>query len=70
MHAEQAVPALFVPNVIGTILNKVNLFVALECLAQLHGTGMAYALSHANSSQEKTLHSLTGNNRLNCYIQM
>ncbi len=58
MHA-----ALFVPNVIGTILNKVNLFFALECLAQLHGTGMAYALSHANSSQENIVQSLTGEHR-------
>jgi hypothetical protein len=65
MHAEQVFPALFLTNDDITILNKINLFFALECLAQLHGTGMAYALSHANSSQEKTLHSLTGNNRMN-----
>jgi hypothetical protein len=63
MHAEQAVPTLFVTNINGTILNKIDLFFALECLAQLHGTGMAYALSHANSSQEKTVQSLTGEHR-------
>jgi hypothetical protein len=51
------------PIVDGTILNKTHLFFTLECLAQLHGTGMAYALSHANSSQEKTLQSLTGEHR-------
>jgi hypothetical protein len=42
------------------LLYNINVFFALECLAQLHGTGMAYALSHANSSQEKTVQSLTG----------
>ncbi len=65
MHAEQAFSAFLYPMLAERyLLKKICVFFALECLAQLHGTGMAYALSHANSSLENTVQSLTGNNRL------